>query len=257
MRIEIDTEQRTLKAIDVGSTNSHHLHSPEAFAVISRLWVRTGWALRYEYGFTWMGRPVIQLPDDLLRVQEVIYRVRPDVLVETGVAHGGSLVFYASLFRAMGQGRVIGIDVDIRPHNRKAIEEHELAPLITLVQGNSVDPAVVEKVSVEVEGESTQVLVVLDSKHTRAHVAAELEAYASLVSPNSYLVVTDGIMEDLHDVPPGRPEWRSDNPRAATTEFLTRHPEFELEEPPPFPFNEGKVRQRVTHWPDAYLRRVS
>ncbi len=256
MKIEIDTETRTLTARDATSSDTHNLHSPEAFTVLSRLWLRTGWALGYEYGFSWMGRPIIQLPDDLLRVQEVIYRVRPHVLVETGVAHGGSLVFYASLFRAMGQGRVIGIDIDIRAHNRKAIEDHELAPLITLVQGSSIDPSVVGEVRAEL-GEATPVLVVLDSNHSRAHVAAELEAYAPLVSPNSYMVVTDGIMEDLHDVPPGRPEWRFDNPRAATAEFLIRHSEFELEEPPPFPFNEGQVRQRVTHWPDAYLRRIS
>lgn len=255
MRIEVDTERQVL-AVEAGTSErrEHALFSPEAFSVISKLWTKLGWALRYEYSFSWMGRPVIQLPEDLVRAQEVIYRVQPDVMVETGVAHGGSLVYYASLFRAMGRGRVVGIDVEIRPQNRAAIEAHELSPLISLVQGSSTDPTVVQHVR-ELVGEAGCVLVVLDSNHSKAHVAAELDAYAPLVTAGSYLVATDGFMEDLHDVPGGRPEWAYDNPKAAAAEFLADHPEFELEEPPPFPFNEGQVQARVTHWPDAYLRR--
>jgi cephalosporin hydroxylase len=202
-----------------------------------------------------MGRPIIQLPEDMVRAQEVIHAVRPTAIVETGVAHGGSLVFSASLLRAMGiDGRVIGVDIEIRPHNREAIEAHPLSPMIALVEGSSVEPGTVARVRAQLRPDD-RVLVFLDSNHTRAHVAAELEAYAPMVSIGSYLVATDGIMEDLADVPRGEPGWRRDNPKVAAAEFAGRHPEFALEDPA-FPFNEGSVRFRVTHWPGAWLRRL-
>jgi cephalosporin hydroxylase len=170
------------------------LASNEGFMAASKAWLRCGWDAKHVYSFTWMGRPVIQLPEDLIRIQEVIYRVRPDVIIETGVAHGGSLIFYASLFNAMGKGHVIGVDIDIRAHNRAAIEAHELFPFISLIEGSSTDKAIVEAVRHKVpNGQS--VMVILDSNHSKAHVAAELEAYADIVTPGSYLVVTDGIME--------------------------------------------------------------
>jgi len=229
------------------------LYSPEAFSILSRAWLKIGWDLKYVYAFTWMGRPIIQLPEDIIRIQEVLYRVKPDVVVETGVAHGGSLVLYASLCKAMGHGRVVGIDIEIRPHNRKAIESHELSPLITLIEGSSVDEKTLARAKALLRPQES-VLVILDSNHTKAHVRAELEAYGPLVTPGSYLVATDGSMEFLDDVPRGKPEWRFDNPKAAAAEFARIHPEFVLEEPA-WPFNEGKVTERVTHWPGCYLRR--
>ena len=165
-----------------------------------------------------MGRPVIQLPEDMLRIQEVIHVVRPDVIVETGVAHGGSLVFYASLLKAMDKGRVIGIDVEIRPHNRRAIEAHPLAERIALVEGSSIDPAVVDRVAGMI-APNEAVLVLLDSCHTKAHVAAELEAYGRLVTPGSYIVATDGIMHDLAGAaappPTGRGTTRARRPASS------------------------------------------
>jgi cephalosporin hydroxylase len=202
-----------------------------------------------------MGRPIVQLPEDVIRIQETIYRVKPDVVIEAGVAHGGSLIFYASLFKAMGSGRVIGIDIEIRPHNRKAIESHELASLVTLIEGSSTEPSVVQRVRAAIR-EGERVLVILDSNHTKAHVAAELSAYAPLVTVGSYIVATDGIMEDLSDVPRGSPQWRTDNPASAAREFSERHSNFALE-PPPFVFNETLSSVQVTHWPSAYLRRKS
>ena len=167
-----------------GTAEEHALDTPEAFEAVSAAWLRCGWDVKYVYGFTWMGRPVIQLPEDMIRIQEVIWRVRPDVIVETGVAHGGSLVFYASLFEAMGHGRVIGIDIEIRRHNRTAIEAHPLASRITLIQGSSAAPGTLAAVRHRIApGES--VLVVLDSNHSRAHVEAELDLYAPLVTPGS------------------------------------------------------------------------
>ncbi len=131
---------RVVVSHEDGSAEEHKFDTPEAFEAVSAAWLRCGWDVKYVYGFTWMGRPVIQLPEDMIRIQEVIWRVRPDVIVETGVAHGGSLIFYASLFEAMGHGRVIGIDIDIRSHNRTAIEAHRMAKRITLVQGSSTAP---------------------------------------------------------------------------------------------------------------------
>lgn len=231
----------------------HPMDSPEAFRLVSKAWVRCGWDTKYVYSFSWMGRPVIQLPEDMLRIQEVIYRVKPDVIVETGVAHGGSLIYYASLFTAMGRGRVIGIDIEIRPHNRAAIEAHEMKPLITLVEGSSVAPEVVSQVAALIAPGET-VLVLLDSNHTKEHVLAELEAYGPMVTPGSYIVATDGIMKHVAGAPRTGPDWSWNNPADAAVEFAAAHPEFALEEPA-FPFNEGVVTERVTYWPQGFLRR--
>jgi cephalosporin hydroxylase len=254
MRLTIDDERREIEYEVDGQCRALPLYSREAFELISREWLRIGWQMRYPYTFSWFGRPIIQLPEDLLRVQEVLYRVQPDVIVETGVAHGGSLVYYATLCKAMGRGRVIGIDIEIRPANRAAIESHEMSPLITLVEGNSIAPDVVRKVESLVRpGE--KVLVLLDSCHTRSHVAAELEAYHKFVSVDSYIVATDGIMQDVADVPRGQANWRHDNPAMAAQDFARQHPEFELCQPP-WAFNESELKLNVTHWPGAWLRRI-
>lgn len=253
MRLTIDTET-CLLVLDSGKVRREvPLYSKEAFELISKQWLKVGWNQKYPYTFSWMGRPIIQLPEDLIRVQEVVYRVRPDVLIETGVAHGGSLIFYASLFKAMGHGRVIGIDVEIRPHNRSAIEAHELCPLITLIEGSSVEAEVVKQVASLVQPDE-KVMIILDSNHTKRHVLEELEAYHHLVSAGSYIVATDGSMGELYDVPRGKPEWQVDNPATAAVEFAKRHQEFALEQPS-WPFNESLLAENITHWPSAWLRR--
>ena len=230
------------------------LADPKAFELLSQAWLRSGWDTKYVYGFSWLGRPVIQLPEDMIRIQELIYKIQPDVIVETGVAHGGSLIFYASLCTAIGKGRVIGVDIEIRPHNRVAIESHRLSPLIHLVEGSSTGPEVVRKVR-DLIGVTETVLVLLDSDHSQAHVAAELEAYGPLVTPNSYIVACDGVMQQLAGAPRTEADWTWNNPISALKEFLVKHPEFEAHEPE-LPFNEGLVRQRVSYWPQAYLRRL-
>jgi cephalosporin hydroxylase len=252
MRVTIDTETGCL-IIDGPEGRSVPLYGDDAFQILSRLWVKVGWNEKHSYGFSWLGRPVIQLPSDLVRLQEVVHRLTPDVIIETGIAHGGSLVFHASLCKALGRGRVVGIDVEIRPHNRHALERHLLAPLITLVEGSSTEPEVVRHVASLVRPGET-VLVLLDSNHTRAHVRAELEAYHRLVTPGSYIAVADGIMRDLHDTPRGAPGWRDDNPAAAVADFAARHPEFVLETPAP-PYDERLSRCETTYWPDGWLRR--
>lgn len=253
MRLTIDTESKTLTYEEAGKARSLSLYSSEAFEILSHQWLINGWNQKYTYSFSWCGRPIIQLPEDMVRIQEVLYQVKPDVVVETGVAHGGSLIFYASLFKARGKGKVIGVDIEIRPHNRKAIESHELFPLITLIEGNSVANETVTKVKDLIKPDE-KVLILLDSCHTRKHVLEELEAYHSLVTSGSYIVATDGIMKELADVPRGNPEWRHDNPSAAALEFVASHPEFHLEQPK-WPFCETELTQNVTHWPNAWLRR--
>ncbi len=229
------------------------LYAKESFRILSWLWLRVGWQQKYSYSFTWMGRPIIQLPEDMIRVQEVICQVQPDVIVETGVAHGGSIAYYASICKILGRGRVIGIDVKIRPQNRRAIEEHPLAPLITLVEGDSVSRDTVEKVkSLIVPGET--VMVFLDSCHRKQHVLAELEAYHSVVTPGSYIVAADGVMRELYDVPGGEADWIWDNPATASTEFVQQHAEFEIAQPRRL-FDEGGVAENITYWPEAWIRR--
>ena len=251
--ITIDPENGKVTVDTPDGTQTYDLSSPEAFGAISKVWLRAGWDTKYVYSFTWHGRPIIQLPDDLVRIQEVIFSVAPDVIIETGVAHGGSLVFYAGLCKIMGKGRVVGVDVEIRPHNRAAIEAHPLASYITLIEGSSIDPGVVDQVRGHVD-EGDTVLVTLDSNHTKDHVLAELRAYGQLVTSGSYIVAMDGIMGDLVGAPRTGDDWGWNNPREAAHEFVRQSSDFVLEEPPRL-FNEGVVEERVTYWPDAFLRR--
>ncbi len=251
--ISIDLEKGLVK-IDGERSAVYRLGTPEAFALISKIWLRAGWDNKYVYSFTWMGRPIIQLPEDMVRLQEVIYEVKPDVIIETGIAHGGSLVFYASLCKAMEKGRVVGIDIEIRPHNREAIEAHELHPYITLIEGSSIDPQIVEQVNLQVRPGET-VMVLLDSNHTKDHVLAELNAYAPLVSKGSYVVAMDGIMESMAGAPRTQPDWSWNNPKRAALEFVQARPEFAIEKPP-FLFNEGNVTEGVTYWPSGFIKRI-
>ncbi len=254
MKIIIDDKEKTIAIETSDERKTVPLYSKEAFEIISNQWLKMGWNEKYVYTFSWMGRPIIQLPEDMIRIQEVIYRIKPDVIVETGVAHGGSLIYYASLCKAMEKGRIIGIDIEIRSHNRTAIENHELASYITLIEGDSTDDAIVNQVKALVKPDET-VLVILDSNHTKQHVLRELNAYSPLVTKGSYIVATDGSMKYLHDVPRGDPEWIWDNPTEAALEFAAKNPEFVVEQPE-WVFNESKLIENITHWPGAYLRRI-
>lgn len=229
--------------------------SPEAFRLISEAWLRSGWDAKYVYSFAWLGRPIIQLPEDMIRIQEVLFRIKPDVIIETGVAHGGSLIFYATLCKAIEKGRVVGIDIEIRPHNRRAIEEHFLFPFITLIEGSATSEEVFAQVQRQVKPGETA-LVLLDSNHTYSHVMRELELYSQLVNVGSYIVATDGIMANLVGAPRSSPDWDVNNPKRAAEDFVRKTPHFVIEEPP-FPFNEGVITERVTYWPSAFIKRVS
>lgn len=254
MKISIDTDEKTLVYQDDSGEKTIGLYSKEAFEIISRPWVRVGWSMKYPYTFSWFGRPIIQLPEDMVRIQELIYRLKSDVIMETGIAHGGSLIYYASLCRALQKGRVIGVDIEIRPHNREALETHELFPWITLIEGSSIEKGIFDQVkSLIQQGES--VLVLLDSCHTKAHVLKELNMYSDLVTPGSYIIATDGIMKDFRDVPRGEKDWVWDNPAEAAMEFAAGNPAFVIEQPA-WTFNESELSENITHWPMAYLKRV-
>ncbi len=255
-RLSIDFDSGSVSV--EGPTSGHQtfpIGSPEAFDAVAAAYLRCGWDNKYVYGFTWMGRPIIQLPDDAFRLQELIFALKPDVIVETGVAHGGSVVFYASICKAMGHGRVVAVEIELRPHNKAAIEAHPMKPLITIIEGSSVDPEIVSKVKAMIKPQE-KVLVLLDSRHTRDHVAAELKAYAPMVSVGSYIVAMDGIMQHLTGAPRSGPDWETNNPAQAARDFAALRKDFELAEPLQ-PFNEGTKTARVTYSPDAFLKRIS
>jgi cephalosporin hydroxylase len=229
-----------------GAAQPVDVYGDEGFRALTDLWVKAGWQRRLSYETTWLGVPIIQLPEDILMMQELIYKVRPAVVVETGVAHGGGAILYSSILRLLGRGEVIGIDVEIRKYNRLAIQSHPMSDRITLIEGSSVDPAVVARVAEQIDGRDP-VLVALDSNHTREHVLTELELYGRLVSPGSYLVVFDTVMDLVADTPAGKPEWREEGAGAAVRQFLLAHAEFEVD---PY-YN----RFGATHCQGGFLRR--
>jgi cephalosporin hydroxylase len=202
---------------------------------------------RYPYNFTWMGVPVIQFPQDLIALQEIVVKVAPEVIIETGVAHGGGTIFLASMLELLGgDRRVIAIDVEVRPHNRAVIETHAMARRITLIEGSSVEPAVIERVNRSARGKRT--LVVLDSDHTHAHVLAELRAYEALVGRGSYLVVLDTIVERMSAEEIGDRPWAAGNsPLSAVREFLRENKRFDVD-------RELEDTLLITVAPDGYLR---
>jgi cephalosporin hydroxylase len=203
---------------------------------------------RYSYNFSWLGRPIIQFPDDIVATQEIVWRVKPDLIVETGIAHGGSLILWASLLHLLGGDRqVVGIDVEIRPANRSEIERHPLASRITMIEGSSVDAAVVERVQ-DLARARQRALVVLDSNHTHDHVARELELYSPLVHRGSYLVVMDTVVEEMPaDFYPDRPWGPGNNPKTAVDAFLKSNKRFEVDQE-----IDGKLLMSVA--PGGYLR---
>lgn len=223
----------------------------DEFRALSNAWRVLALRKQYMNNFSWLGRPLIQLPSDAMAMQEIIWAVKPDLIIETGVAHGGSVVLSASLLELLGHGEVLGIDIDIRPHNRQAIEAHPLARRISLIEGSSTDPTVIAQVRERAAGKG-RVLVCLDSNHTHDHVLAELEAYAGLVSVDSYCIVFDTFVEDMpaDHVWTDRPWGKGNNPKTALRAWLQDHPEFEID-------HSIDDRLLVTSAPDGFLRRVS
>ena len=220
---------------------------------------------KYSYNFSWQGRPIIQYPQDMVAMQELIWSIKPDLIIETGIAHGGSLIFSASLMALLdmcdaiesgekldpkiSRRKVLGIDIDIRAHNRAAIEAHPMASRIQMIQGSSIAPEIIAQVHA-VAANYSRVLVCLDSNHTHDHVLAELKAYAPLTSKDSYCVVFDTIVEDMpKEMYPDRPWGPGDNPKTAVWEYLKTHPEFEIDK-------SIQDKLLITVAPDGYLKRI-
>lgn len=185
---------------------------------------------QYSYNFSWMGRPIIQYPQDLMALQEIVWTIQPDLVIETGIAHGGSLIFYASLLELIGKGEVLGLDVEIRPHNRKAVETHPMAGRIAMLEGDSTAADIAKQVAERAKGKEC-VLVCLDSNHTHEHVLQEMELYGPLVTPGSYMVVLDTVIEDLpDDFYDNRPWSRGNNPRTAVRQYLESNDHFTVDQ---------------------------
>jgi cephalosporin hydroxylase len=231
-----------------GQSRSVDLYSPEGLQLVAGLWIKLATEYRVMYEPTWLGIPIIQFPSDMVMMQELIWKIRPDFIIECGVAHGGSTIFYASILELIGKGRVIGVDVEIRKHNRLSIQSHPMSKRIELIEGSSVDKQVLHQVKSRIGGAQC-VAVVLDSNHSREHVFKELEMYWSLVTPGSYLVVMDGAQANVSDIPRGKAEWRDDNPLVAMRDFLKNHPEFRSD-----PYY---TRMHITSNPEGFLRRSS
>lgn len=203
---------------------------------------------KYSYNFSWMGRPIIQYPQDMIAMQEILWDIKPDLIIETGVAHGGSLIYYASIMELMGKGHIVGIDIDIRKHNRDAIESHPMFKRISLLEGSSVSDDIVNQAKAFIKPGMT-VLVSLDSNHTHDHVLRELELYAPMVTVGSYCVVFDTIVEDMPKAMYDRPWDVGNNPKTAVFEYLKTHPEFEINKA-----IDNKLLISVA--PDGYLKRI-
>ena len=203
----------------------------------------------YSYNFTWMGRPIIQYPQDMIAMQEIIWDIKPDLIIETGIAHGGSIIYYASILELIGKGEVLGIDIDIRAHNRAEIESHPMSKRITMLEGSAISPEIIEKIKPFLEGKKT-VMVCLDSNHTHDHVLAELQLYSPFVTVGSYLVAFDTIVEDLPaDLYADRPWSIGDNPKTAVWEFLKNNNDFVIN-------NDIDNKLLVSVAPSGYLKRV-
>ena len=217
---------------------------------LTRVWLREITPYKYHYHFTWLGRPIIQLPQDVLAVQELIWRVQPDFIIETGVAHGGSLMLSASILSLLGgDRRVLGIDVEVRPHNRHLIEAHSLSPHIDLLEGSSIDPIVFRQVRQAAAGRN-RVMVLLDSCHTHEHVLRELELYSTLVGQGSYLIVFDTLIELMPDrFFADRPWGQGNNPLTAVRQFVQANDRFEVD-------RELTNKLLITAAPDGYLKCV-
>lgn len=231
-------------------SNTADMKNDEGFRRTTQAWTESSIAHKYSYNFRWMGRPIIQYPQDVMAMQELIWETRPDLIIETGIAHGGSLILYASLLQLLGgDGHVVGIDIDIRKHNRAEIEAHPMYDRITMIEGSSIAPDMVERIAALARGKKS-VMVVLDSNHTHDHVLQELRLYAPFVTEGGYLVVFDTLVEDLPAHLAGdRPWGPGNNPKTAVHAFLAESPEFSID---------ASVQDKllITAAPDGYLKRT-
>ncbi len=218
---------------------------------LSQQWLEASVKHKYSYNFKWLGRPVIQYPQDLMALQEIIWETKPDLIIETGIAHGGSLIFHSSMLQLLGgDGKVLGIDIDIRAHNRAEIENHPLSKRITLLQGSSTNKDIAAQVFDHARDKKS-ILVILDSMHSHDHVLKELQLYSPLVKTGGYLIVLDTVIEFLPpDLYPDKPWGPGNNPSSAVQEFIKQEPRFIID----YPLTD---KLQITVSPDGYLKCIA
>ena len=251
MKILIDTKNNTINI----KNKTINIYSKKSFEYISDLWIKLGWNQKYSYTFTWLGRPIIQVPEDIIRLQELIFQIKPTKIVETGIAHGGTAILFASILdQIKNKGKVIAVDIKIRSKNLKAIKSHSLSKYIKLFEGSSTDSKIFKNLRKNIK-KNDKVFVFLDSNHTFDHVYNELIMYSKIVSKNSYIVACDGVMNLVNDTPRGKRNWSVDNPIKAIKKFLKNNDNFVLNEPN-WLFNESKLNKRITHSPMCFLKRI-
>jgi len=234
------------------SRNRRHIiemAKSNSFKKLTKSWFESSVKFEYSYHFTWLGRPIIQYPQDIMALQEIIWKVKPDLIIETGIARGGSLMLSASILQLLGKGKVLGIDIKIRPENKKKIQQHFLWKRISMIEGSSIDKKTIDKVYKFAKGKK-RVMVVLDSNHTHEHVLNELKAYSPLVSKNSYLVVFDTIIEDLPKKIESKQPWsKGNNPKTALLEFLKHNKQFKIDK-------EIENKLMISVAPSGYLQKI-
>jgi len=241
-----------MKNIDFVKQNKKNINlmsKDKELAKISKNWFEKGYKYQYSYHFEWLGRPIIQYPQDILALQEIIWSVKPDLIIETGIAHGGSLIFSASMLELLGKGTVLGIDIDIRKQNKIEIKKHKMSKRIKMLEGSSIDEKIIQKTKSIVKNKK-KILVILDSNHTHEHVLKELEIFSSFVSKGSYLIVFDTIIDDMpKKLLLNRPWKNNNNPKSAVREFLKTNKQFEID-------IEIEKKLLVTAAPCGYLKRI-
>ncbi len=259
MLILIDTEENNIILRDQKKDTENlkdlghiSLYSKESFELLNELQIKVGWQLRYPYTASWLGFQLLQIPPDAMRMQEIIYKLRPDIIIETGVAHGGSSIFMASICKLTGIGHVIGVEKGLLCRER--IESHDLSEYITLIEGDSISKETVDHVY-RLCRRTDRVLLILDSCHRKSHVLAELEAYHHLIRPGFMIIVQDGNMEVLASAPRGDPSWTVDNPQEAVKEFIAHHPEFVIDQTDLL-FDIDGIGRNITYHTSGFLRRI-
>jgi len=233
-------EQRNKKFVNSMNKNKSLLKK-------SKDWIDNVFDYEYVYHFRWLGRPIIQFPQDMVAVQELIWKIKPDFIIESGIARGGSLIFYASILELLNHGKIIGIDIDIRKHNRIEIENHTLFKRIKLIEGSSIDDSVIHKIK-KIIKDKKKIMILLDSHHTEQHVLEELEKYSPFVRSGSYVVVFDTIIEDMKKHHSKNRPWNhGNNPKTAVSKFLKKNKRFKIDK-------EIQKKLLITSCPDGYLK---
>jgi len=226
------------------------MNNDKTFQKLTKKWFNSSVKHEYSFHFTWLGVPIIQYPQDMIALQEIIWNIKPDLIIETGIAHGGSLIFSASMLEMLGKGKVLGIDIDIRKKNKRVIENHRLSKRIKMIEGSSIDKKIINKVHAFSKN-SKKILVVLDSNHTHEHVLEEMKAYSSLIKKGSYIIVFDTVIEDMpEELFKGKAKraWnKGNNPKTAVHEFLKTNKRFKIDKD-----LENKIL--ITVGPDGFLK---